>query len=105
MLRPAHCRIGGVKGHNKRIFPLLASLSPLRAREALACLCRPNGMAGELHSIPTLCTKVQQGSKGMVAPEMVEIELGIPCIRAEMIGYEFLHRFLSSISPSKIDLL
>ena len=41
----------------------------------------------------------------MISPEMVEVELGIPCIRAEMIEYEFLHRFLSTISPLKINFL
>jgi hypothetical protein len=33
----------------KTIFPLLAFLSPLRARKAPACLSRFDGMAGELH--------------------------------------------------------
>jgi hypothetical protein len=44
-------------------------------------------------------------SDGMVSPEMKKIELGISCVRAEMIGYKFLHRFFSSLFPFKIYLL
>jgi hypothetical protein len=49
------CLVGGVpayrqagRGTIKTIFPLLAIRSPLRAREALACLSRPDGVAGGL---------------------------------------------------------
>ena len=46
--RRGPCLPAGRKGTIKTIFPLLASLPPLRAREAPACLSRPDGVAGEL---------------------------------------------------------
>lgn len=42
---------------------------------------------------------------GMVPPEMKKIELGISCVRTEMMGYEFLHHFLTRFSPLKINPL
>ena len=41
----------------------------------------------------------------LVSPEMVKIELCIACIKAEMIRYKLLHRFLSSLSLFKINPL
>jgi hypothetical protein len=38
----------------------------------------------------------------MVSPEMVKIELGIPSIGAKVMGYKFLHHFLSSLLPFEI---
>ena len=48
--RPASAGWAGSRGTIKMKFLLLASRSPLRAREAPACLSRPDGMAGELHN-------------------------------------------------------
>jgi hypothetical protein len=45
---PAYRQAG--RGPIKTIFPFQTFCSPLRAREAPACLSRPNGMAGELHN-------------------------------------------------------
>ena len=44
-------------------------------------------------------------SNGMGSPEMEKIELRITCIGSKMIGYKFLHGFLSSLFPLKIDSL
>jgi hypothetical protein len=54
---------------------------------------------------PALAGRGTFRSKRMVSPEMVEIELSIPCIRAKMIEYKLLHCLLSGISASKINLL
>jgi hypothetical protein len=44
-------------------------------------------------------------SNGMGSPEMEKIELRITCIGSKMIGYKFLHGFLSSLFPFKINSL
>ena len=43
--------------------------------------------------------------RGLVAPEMVEIELGITCKGAEVVKYKFLRLFLSDPPPIKINIL
>jgi hypothetical protein len=56
--------VGGVKGHNKYEFLLLAFFSPLRAREAPACLSRRNGMVGELQFLRTVKETIKQIDDG-----------------------------------------
>jgi len=62
-------------------FHLLAFGSPLRVREAPACLSRPNGVAGELH--------MPERGRGMTLIEAIKKTLKVE-IRSDSPGGEYL---------------
>ena len=67
-----------------------------------------NGEVSSKKLVETYLDRIQKFGflpRGMMAPEVEEIELGIPGIGPKMVCYKFLHGFLTHPFSTKINLL